>query len=677
MSSQPNRLIRENSPYLRQHAFNPVDWYPWSDEAFARARELDRPIFLSIGYSTCHWCHVMAKESFMDQEVANLLNRAFISVKVDREERPDLDSIYMEVCQRMTGRGGWPLTVIMTPKRRPFFAATYIPRQSRYGIQGLLELLPAVESLWRTRRSDLLNTADQILSALSSRQRQESKEMGMEVLERAYLDLAARFDWQSGGFGGSPKFPSAHNLLFLLRWWDRSSQPDALEMVTITLQAMREGGIFDQVGGGFHRYSTDAGWNVPHFEKMLYDQALLSIAYLEAAAATGQPEYASVAAEIFRFVRRELRSAQGPFFSALDADSEGEEGRYYLWTSQQIRSALGDDAPLFYRVFSLESDLGDGTGRAVLRMRGTWDDLASSLGWDEGRLRERVDNWRQILWKVRESRVRPARDEKILTDGNGLMIAALARGSMILEGADAKLALADALSAADYLLSLSTLVHSTGSGGIAFLDDYAFLIWGLIELYWASFDDRYLRSAEGLAQKMLASLKDPDGGLFFSPDQPDLLVRQKEFHDGAIPSGNAVAAYDLLCLAHILGRPDLDERAQSIFRDASGQVSKSPAAFVGLLSALDFALGPAQQVAITGLPDEPGFRAIRQALFRAFLPRKAVVGAGSELADWTVGLKMLDGRATAYVCAGNTCSLPTTDPVHMMRLLGIPRDSSP
>ncbi|MCQ8902480.1 MAG: thioredoxin domain-containing protein [Methanothrix sp.] len=660
MDRKPNRLAGESSPYLRQHAYNPVDWYPWSPEAFERARAEDRPIFLSIGYSTCHWCHVMARESFEDKEIAEMLNRAFVCVKVDREERPDIDAIYMEACQIMTGRGGWPLTIIMSPDGVPFFAATYIPKEGRLGMMGLRELIPLVEDLWKNRRSELTALGSKVLNAMRKADAHPQESNADEsTLSRAYLELSGIFDWASGGFGRAPKFPLAQNLLFLLRYWHRTGEVKALEMVELTLREMRCGGIYDQLGYGFHRYSTDSSWGVPHFEKMLYDQALMSLAYLEALQATGNRDYAIVADEILGFVAEELISPEGAFCSALDAESDGIEGGYYLWTMDQLRDALGDDLKKALDAYILEP-AGGSNGRSVLRI---------SLEGELGEFKRSVEPIRRRLLEARSLRARPFRDEKVLADWNGLMIAAFSRGAQVL-GEERWMRIASR--AADFVLSSmhrdGMLLHSHKGSRVSILDDYAFLIFGLMELYQAGFDGRYLERAEILGEEMISHFLDPDGGFYYTmEEQGDHILRRKEVRDGAIPSGNAMATIDLLMLGKILGRPDLEEIASKSFRNIS---MDSLPAQVGLLIALDLALGPSYEIAIVG--DADGTKAMLRALWAVYVPRKVVV-AGDRSPEWASGLQPLDGKATAYVCRGYTCSLPTTDIRSMIELLGVRR----
>ncbi|MDH7596291.1 MAG: thioredoxin domain-containing protein [Methanothrix sp.] len=658
MERKPNRLAGESSPYLRQHACNPVDWYPWSPEAFERARAEDRPIFLSIGYSTCHWCHVMARESFEDEEIAEMLNRAFVCVKVDREERPDIDAIYMEACQIMTGRGGWPLTIIMSPDGIPFFAATYIPKDGRLGMMGLRELIPLVEELWKNRRSELTALGSRVLNAMMESHVQSHVQNADEsTLSRAYLEISGIFDWASGGFGRAPKFPLAQNLLFLLRYWHRTGEMKALEMVELTLREMRCGGIYDQLAYGFHRYSTDSSWGVPHFEKMLYDQALMSLAYLEAFQATGKRDHAIVADEILGFVAGELISPEGAFCSALDAESDGIEGGYYLWTMDQLQDALGDDLNKALDAYVLEP-AGGSNGRNVLRI---------SLKGELGDFKRSIEPLRRRLLEARSLRARPFRDEKVLADWNGLMIAAFSRGAQVL-GDERWLRIASV--AADFVISSmhrgGVLVHSHNGSRVSILDDYAFLIFGLIELYQAGFERRYLDRAEVLCEEMISHFLDPAGGFYYTmEDQGDHILRRKEVRDGAIPSGNAMATMDLLLLGKLLGRPDLEEIASGSFRNI--RMDSLPAQ-VGLLIALDLALGPSYEIAILG--DADGTKTMLRALWSVYVPRKVVV-AGDRPPEWASALRPADGKATAYVCSGYTCSLPATDIGSMIELLDV------
>ena len=680
---QSNRLLSEKSPYLLQHAYNLVHWYPWSEEAFQAAAREDKPVFLSVGYSTCHWCHVMAHESFEDPEVAQLLNQTFICIKVDREERPDIDQMYMSVAQAMTGRGGWPLTIIMTPEKKPFFAGTYIPKTGRFGQAGMMEIIPQIKELWDKNRDELLGSADKILDYLKQANSQPSAQatnLDAAFLARGYAGLASIYDPQNGGFGTAPKFPTPHNLLFLLRHWHRTGDNDALQMVEATLQAMRMGGIYDHVGFGFHRYSTDAEWFVPHFEKMLYDQALMAIAYTETYQATGKEEYARAAREILEYVLRDMTSPQGGFFSAEDADSEGEEGKFYVWTAEELKGSLdNEEFKLLIRLFDLHESGNFEKGRNILHQRSHPGDAASVLKISEQDLYDQLEKIRAKLFAIRENRVHPLKDDKILTDWNGLMIAALSKAAQALH--EAKYATA-AMKAADFILEKmqtteGRLLHRyRGEAGIsANLDDYAFFVWGLIDLYETVFDIKYLKAALQLNQVMMRHFWDKDqGGFFFAADDAEaLLLRKKEFYDGAIPSGNSIAMQNLLRLMHLSGQAEWEERAWDLARAFSATAGGQPPGHSMLLCSLDYALGPTSEIALVGSLQDAEIIDMLQAIRSRFLPNKSVVLVCGEeireIAPFTRNLVQQEGKTTAYVCTGHVCSLPATSPEKMMQLL--------
>lgn len=693
MENTTNRLINEKSPYLLQHAHNPVDWHPWGDEAFNKALREDKPLFLSIGYSTCHWCHVMAHESFEDPSIAELINMVFVPIKVDREERPDLDNIYMTVCQMLTGSGGWPLTIIMTPDKRPFFAGTYIPKETRFGRTGLMELVPRIRDVWANRRRDVEDSADNILSTLKGLEEPApGKDPDLSVLEGAFHELAKRFDSLHGGFGNAPKFPSPHNLLLLLRHWRRTGQQDALDMVKHTIDSMHQGGVYDQIGFGLHRYSTDREWLVPHFEKMLYDQALFALACLETFQATGGDYYAQIAREIFAYVLRDMTSPEGGFYSAEDADSEGEEGRFYLWDEKEILEILGrEKGGFFNRFFGVERGgnfRDEATGRVsglnILHIKNPVAKIAGEFGITVPEMEERIAVLREHLFNVREERIHPSKDDKILTDWNGLMIAALARGAQVLGD---RACLDAAVKSVDFILSRlrgpdKRLLHRYRDKEAAIpahLDDYAFLIWGLIELYEACFDATYLKTAICLNKDMTAHFWDKDrGGLFFTADDSEaLLIRKKEIYDAAVPSGNSVAMLNMLRLARLTGRADLEERAAEIGRAFSGQARQMPSACTFLLTAADFAIGPSYEVVIAGNSKAPDTIEMISALRKRFIPNKAVILRPAEdpapliddIAGFVKGYSAVNDKATAYVCIGNTCKSPTASPSEMIDLL--------
>ncbi len=687
----PNRLINEKSPYLLQHAYNPVDWYPWGKEAFEKAKKEDKPVFLSIGYSTCHWCHVMEKESFEDEEVAELMNSAFVSIKVDREERPDIDSVYMKACLRMTGSGGWPLSMILTPDKKPFYAATYIPKESKSGRMGMLEMIPRIKNLWSTQRDEVGKLAVQNLSALKEVSA-SGAELDEDILHAAYEQLLEMFDEEHGGFGDAPKFPTPHNLIFLLRYWRRTGDKMALFMVEKTLSGMRRGGICDHAGFGFHRYSVDSGWLVPHFEKMLYDQALLALAYMEAYQATGKQEYGKTCREIFTYVLRDMASPEGGFYSGEDADSEGEEGKFYLWTEDEIRSVLsGEETELVRKVFSIAREgnfpEGKNTRRNILYMTKSLSESASALKIPGEELQNSIEAARRKLFDAREKRIHPGKDDKILTDWNGLMIAALAKGAQVFdEPAYSKAA----EKAVDFILSKMSdkegrLYHRYREGEVAvaaFLDDYAFLIWGLIELYEATFEIGYLKKALALCNEMISHFWDEENSGFYqtADDAEEVLVRKKEIYDGALPSGNSVAMLDLIRLGKMTANPEFEKRATEIGRAFSRSISQAPAAHTMLMSALDFTLG-SSEVVIVGDLQAQDTKNMLAALRREFIPEKVVIfrlfGEEPEivqLAGYAKYMQSIEGRATAYVCRDFSCRLPTTDIGEMLKLLNVPLD---
>jgi uncharacterized protein YyaL (SSP411 family) len=681
---KPNRLIHEKSPYLLQHAYNPVDWYSWGEEAFERAKAEDKPVFVSIGYASCHWCHVMEHESFEDEEVAKLMNNAFICIKVDREERPDLDSAYMAVCQAMGRSCGWPLNVIMAPDKKPFFAASHIPKNSRFGLVGMLELVPQIEEMWKTRRSDLENLGDDIKRRIETLEKRTVGEaLGKDVLDEAYEQFLLRFDERNGGFGGAPKFPSPHNLLFLLRYWRQTKEKNALTMVEKTLRAMRLGGVFDQVGFGFHRYSTDAEWLVPHFEKMLYDQALLALAYTEAYQVTGAGKFKVTAKEILTYVLRDMASLEGGFYGAEDADSEGEEGKFYLWTEKEIRKALApEDADLAIRLFGVKAagnyaeEIQKRNGENILHLAEPLEQVASESQLTLDELILRLGKIQNSLFKARENRVHPAKDDKILVDWNGLMIAALARASSVFSQPRY---LQAAVKAADFILEKmkdkhGTLFHRYAKGERAiegFLDDCAFLVWGLIEIYEACFEEKYLEAAEELTKTMAARFWDEeDGGFYFTAEGAESAVpRRKMVYDGALPSGNSVALLNLLRLAQLTGDSAYSDRASRMMKAFSEDVRRAPSAHAFMLVGVGFAVGPAYSVILVGDREEEGMRRLLDALKAVYVPNMVVSLRQAGKAG--LGYEKIGDRATAYVCRGQTCMPPTADLEKMLALLGL------
>ncbi len=681
-----NRLILEKSPYLLKHAYNPIDWYPWREEAFQKAKQEDKPIFLSIGYSSCHWCHVMEHESFEDGEVAQLMNQHFIAIKADREERPDIDNIYMTVCQSMTGSGGWPLTIIMTPDRKPFFSGTYFPKGREFGKPGLMDILIQVSNLWKNDRAKLLQIGEQMtqnLQEFSSSRR--SGKLDEENLQHAFQHFSRSFDNVYGGFGSAPKFPTPHNLSFLLRWWKRSGNKEALKMVEKTLDSMWRGGMYDHLGLGFHRYSTDRQWLIPHFEKMLYDQAMLAIAYIETYQATGNNKYAIVAEEIFSYVLRDMISEKGAFYSAEDADSEGEEGKFYVWTFEEIKRVLGDrQGELFKEFYGVKRDGNSEGERNILHVEQPMEEFAKEKKMKLENLEKFFEKCRQKLFAVRDRRVHPFKDDKILTDWNGLMIAAFAKGSQVLNKPEYANA---ARHSADFILKHlrrndGRLLHRYRKGEAiipAYLDDYAFFVWGLIELYEATFEENYLKEALKLTNDMLKLFWDEErGGFYFtSKDSEKLIARMKKIYDGAIPSGNSVASLNLLRLGRLTMNEELGKKAEELIESFGGAIISSPMGLTQFLIAVDFAFTPSKEIVIAGDLDDQGTIRMLEEVRRRFIPGKILIlhpegKDGKEierLVPFVKQQKQLNGRATAYICENYLCKLPTTDVTEMISLL--------
>ena len=699
---KPNRLAHEKSPYLLQHADNPVDWYPWGEEAFQKAKREGKPVFLSVGYSTCHWCHVMERESFENPEVAQVLNEHFVSVKVDREERPDIDQVYMAFVMAATGSGGWPMTVFLTPEKAPFFGGTYFPPVDAWGRPGLKSVLLQVAVAWKEKRQELLQSSESIAGTLRERGAVSSQtgSFSPELFAEGIRQYAAQFDAASGGFGTAPKFPRSHSLSFLLRAFRRTSDERALRMVETTLTEMAKGGVYDQLGGGFHRYATDAKWRIPHFEKMLYDQALLAKTYLEAYQVTGNEVYADIARGTLDYVLRDLKGPEGGFYSAEDADSVAEaahpeeksEGAFYLWSDVEILKHLGkEDGTVFLYAYGIEPDgnafsdpQGELAGKNVLYQARTVEETARTFGRKRTEVEDILERGRKTLFEARSKRPRPHLDDKVLVDWNGLMISALSFGSRILKepryGEAAK-------QAADFILKHlvrrdGRLLHRYRDGDaaiLATLDDHAFFIQGLLDLYEATFDVAYLEQAKRLSEAMLRLFgEEREGGLFLTgSDAEKLLFRPREFYDGAIPSGNGVAALDLLRLSRITLAHPFEEKAAALLRAVSPQLTQSPIHYPQTLMAVDFALGPSPEVVIAGKSGDPTVSAMVDAVYRRFLPNHVLLlhppasdGKRIEsLAPPIAAQGMQEGRTTAYVCQNFTCQLPVTDPGALGMLL--------
>jgi uncharacterized protein YyaL (SSP411 family) len=672
-----NRLINETSPYLLQHAYNPVDWYPWSDEAFERAKKENKPIFLSIGYSTCHWCHVMAHESFENEEIAGIMNKYFISIKVDREQRPDVDNVYMTAVQMMTGSGGWPLSAFLTPDGKPFFGGTYFPPEDMYGRRGFKSLLLTIADAWKNRRDELVGSAGKISDVLAAQDdRPAGQTLSADAIKGAFFSLANTFDPTYGGFGRAPKFPQPSNLSMLMGYWHRSGEARALGMVQKTLNAMADGGIYDHLGGGFHRYSTDAVWLVPHFEKMLYDQALLSKAYLQAYQITGNERYATIAHEIFEYVLRDMTDQKGGFYSAEDADSEGKEGTFYLWEPDEIQSIIGaESAKIFNRRYGVTKRGNFENGKTILNISKSLEQLQDEFKLTPPKIDDILTEARQKLFEVRAKRHRPHRDEKIITAWNGFMISSLAFGGRVL---NEEKYISAARRAAGFIFTElqkdGRLMRYYAKGRaveLAFLNDHAFMITGLLDLYEADFDARWLTEAKRLAQQMIELFGDSDGGGFFltGSDGQRLIARSKPAYDGSVPCGNSAAALALLRLGQATMEPKFIDHASKALETFSVQLQQSPTSLTYMLLAVDFLLGPRQEIVIAGDANADDTRKMLKSVRSRFLPNAVVLlhqtGPAGEaiekIVPFLAGQKPIDAKATAYVCENYVCKQPIND----------------
>ena len=694
---KPNRLAGEKSPYLLQHARNPVDWHPWGAEAFEKARRENKPIFLSIGYSTCHWCHVMEHESFENTAIAELLNRWFVPVKVDREERTDVDQIYMTALQAMAGQGGWPLSVWLTPDLKPFYGGTYFPPQSAHGRPGFGELLTRIHEVWEEQHEQVLEQGRQLHEAIAAAQSAAvSGEVDDGMLRVAYAAFRDQYDEEDGGFGGAPKFPRPSQFNFLLRHWKRTGDAKALEMTTHTLRRMALGGMYDQLGGGFARYSVDARWHVPHFEKMLYDNAQLVASYVEAWQITRDPFFAGVVRDVLHYVARDMTHPDGGFYSAEDADSEGLEGKFYAWTAQELRDALGAEEAKFAGEYfgceeagNWEDTAGHGPKNAnVLLVARTFEQMAKLFGGTSQQARERIEAARHKLFEVRRRRVRPHLDDKILAAWNGQMIGAFARAAQAL---DEPSHLAVAIRAADFILArlynpqTKTLLRRWRDGESkvdGFLDDYAFLAAGLLDLFEASFVAQWLDRAEELTGTMIARFHDEAGGGFWfaPPGQDDIIARMKDDYDGAQPSGNAIAIANLQKLAQLTGHSRYAAIADASLRKLLPRFAHAPSAVPQWLCALDAATAPSQQIVIAGAPDAPDTKAMLRAVRGCYRPDTILLladggprqAAMAKRLGFLAGIRPIDGKATAYVCEHHACRAPTIDLEELKKQLGTP-----
>jgi len=673
---KPNRLIAEKSPYLLQHAFQPVDWYPWGEEAFAKARREDKPVFVSIGYSTCHWCHVMARESFEDEEVAQLLNAHFVSIKVDREERPDIDAIYMSVCQALTGHGGWPLSVFLTPDQKPFYAGTYFPKESRYGQPGFLDVLGTVASAYHKQKEEINRSGDKIIHTLKQ-MKADHAPIKEDIIDNAFHAFQTGFDPLYGGFGEAPKFPAPHQLLFLLRYGRWYENRRAVEMVETTLEGIANGGIHDHIGGGFARYATDRKWLVPHFEKMLYDQAMLMLAYSEAWQVTGNPRWPRIVEHIHRYVVRDMQDEKGGFYSAEDADSEGVEGKFYLWTPKEIVSALGEEKARFYcHVYGITEKGNYKSANIPNRIGRSLTETAQEQGMTLAELEKKLDVLNEKLFQVREKRVRPHKDDKILTSWNALMIAALATAGRIFK----EKKYVDTAQQAFHFIENTMwrkdeLFARYRDGDVniqGYLDDYAFLMWACDALYEATWQAKYVVKMKETADRMIARFwDDAHFGFFLNQADSGLVLRPKEVYDGSLPSGNSVAAMMLLKLARRTGKMDYEAFVDKMFRAFGTEINSYPMGYAWFLSA--YMLGRKGTKELVILTDEKTDEPLAGVLNSVYLPEViALVGRPENvyrMAPYTKDFTFVNHKTTYYLCEHFACRKPTNNADEVIKVL--------
>jgi uncharacterized protein YyaL (SSP411 family) len=677
----PNRLINETSPYLLKHAYNPVDWYPWGDEALDRAIREDKPILLSIGYSACHWCHVMERESFENQAIANLMNEKFVNVKVDREERPDLDTVYMEAVQMLTGSGGWPMTVFLTPEGKPFYGGTYFPSEDRQNMPGFPRVLLAISESYQNSRGDVDRVTQQLAAQMgrTGELTPSATLLTVDILHQAYAKVATNFDYEAGGFGSAPKFPQPMILEFLLRYYHHGYNPRALEMVELTLEKMAFGGIYDQIGGGFHRYSTDDSWLVPHFEKMLYDNALLVRLYLHGYQITQRSLYRRVAQETLDYVLREMTGPEGGFYSAQDADSEGVEGKFFLWTQDSIRSALGDkDGEIFGRFFGV-SEGGNFYGETILNISQKMTSFAKEIGWPVEELAAMIERGKKLLLVLRDQRIRPMLDDKVVTSWNGLMLRSFAEAG-VLWGRSAYLQAANDNAAflMKNMISDGRLLHTYRDGQAklpGYLEDYAFVADGLLALYEVTFEPEWLSQAIALINSMIELFWDERSQAFYDTgtDHESLIIRPRSVFDNAQPCGGSVAAEVLLRLAVVTGNDDYFRIGADSLRSLHELMVRVPSGTSYWLGALDFYVSSTKEIAIIGPREATETKMLLDTVFGRYLPNKVIVGAPQSTADPTLPLltkrAMIEGRPTAYICQNYICQLPTTNPEVMSKQL--------
>jgi len=676
-----NRLINETSPYLLQHAHNPVEWYPWGEEAFAKAKAENKPILLSVGYSACHWCHVMERESFEDEKIAKLMNELFVNIKVDREERPDVDEIYMNAVQMLTGRGGWPMTVFLTPEGKPFYGGTYFPPVDRHGLPAFPRVLAGVAQAYYERPQDIANSTAQILANLEKITHREETvhPLHLETLEQTAANLAKHVDQTYGGLGGAPKFPNSMVFSLFLRQYRATGDAQYVELTTHTLRKMAEGGIYDHLGGGFHRYSVDERWLVPHFEKMLYDNALLVRLYLEAYQVTHEPFFRQVVEEILAYVEREMVSPEGGFYSTQDADSDGEEGKFFVWSRDEVMRLLGEETgEIFCRYFDV-TDVGNFEHHNILHPTLTVEQLAKLFRREVEEVQRLLAEAKRVLFTVRERRVKPGRDEKILANWNGLMLSAFAEAAKVLGTPQyTKVARKNADFLWTQMYRDGRLLHSYKDGQArfnAYLDDYAFVAAALVDLYEATFERIYLDRAVELTEILLSRFWDEkEGGFYFtSNDHEALISRSKSAFDGAIPSGNSIAVFTLLRLSFLTESPRYLEKAEKTLRLFYAAMEQNPFGFSHMLGALDFYLRRPKEIVILGDPQTGTTKALLAQLHSEFIPNKTLTcldpGQGENVPSLLAGKTQVDGKLTAYVCHNFTCSLPVTEWEALKKLL--------
>ena len=671
-----NRLANETSPYLLQHANNPVDWFPWGPEALDKARSEDKPILLSVGYSACHWCHVMERESFENPAIARIMNRSFVNIKVDREERPDIDAIYMQAVQAITGQGGWPMTVFLTPQGEPFYGGTYFPPEDRGPMPGFPRILLTMDQIYRTRRAEVTKASTEIVNRLqqTSRMKSDTDLLSRKILNEAFLHMASGFDGQNGGFGGAPKFPQPMNFDFLLRFHHATGNAQALHIVNLSLEKMALGGMYDQLGGGFHRYSTDSYWLVPHFEKMLYDNALLSRLYLHAYLATGHDLYLRIVQETLDYVLREMTSPEGGFYSSQDADSEGEEGKFFIWSPEEIRSALGDrDADIFCAYYDV-SDQGNFEGKTILNVPIGAEEVIDRLDIDPEELEDALQRDKAALLPIRNARIAPDRDDKVLTSWNGLMLRSFAEAAASLQREDYyDAAVNNARFITENLRSNGRLLRTWKDGRArlnGYLEDYSFLSDGLLAVYELTFDDHWLNEARQLTDDMLDLFWDENDRLFYDTgtDHETLLVRPRDIFDNATPCGSSVAADVLLRMALLTGYENYRNVAAAALRGLGPMLSQYANGMGRWLAALDFYTGQPKEIALIGDLDADATQDLLDEIHLRYLPNRILASsetgdpAGSHPFPLLRHKTLVDGQPTVYVCRNYTCNLPVTTP---------------